>query len=202
MEISCKNKQACRSIKSWIMLCRLWRRSKGHSHPLQVGHRRLAGRAIAAVHYSIWQSWPAISARCLGITPDADQSTIKNAYRRLTKQYHPDTTELPVEIAAQKFVRLKEAHNILSSPEKRRLYDWQLASVVSTSGRFVWPYEVDRSQRGAGSRPRQNANGSSAKNSDGSKPLGDDSIAALAFDGFALVVAIIVIIYVVYFKDT
>lgn len=135
---------------------------------------------------------------CLGITPDADQITVKNAYRRLTKQYHPDTTELPVELAAQKFVRLKEAHNILSSPEKRRLYDWQLAQVVSNSGRFIWPYEVDRSQGGTGSRPRSS---SSLDKNEGPRPLGDDSIAALAFDGFALIVSLVVIIYVLYFKN-
>ena len=41
-------------------------------------------------------------------------------------RYHPDTTALPIEVAAAKFLQLKEAHRVLSSQEERRLYDWQL----------------------------------------------------------------------------
>ncbi|KAL2649918.1 hypothetical protein R1flu_018046 [Riccia fluitans] len=81
--------------------------------------------------------------RYLGLTPDADVEEIKTAYRKLSKTYHPDTTSLPLEIAAQKFVRLKEAYTVLSNEEERRFYDWQLAQEVSKrqGGRFIWPYE-------------------------------------------------------------
>lgn len=82
--------------------------------------------------------------RYLGLTPDADTEDIKAAYRRLSKTYHPDTTALPLEVAAQKFVRLKEAYTVLSSEQERRFYDWQLAQEVSKrqGGRFIWPYEA------------------------------------------------------------
>jgi DnaJ-class molecular chaperone len=43
----------------------------------------------------------------MGISADAEIEDIKAAYRRLSKQYHPDTTSLPIEIAAQKFIQLK-----------------------------------------------------------------------------------------------
>ena len=40
-----------------------------------------------------------------------------------SSRYHPDSTALPLEVAAHKFMRLKEAHTVLSNPEERRLYD-------------------------------------------------------------------------------
>lgn len=45
--------------------------------------------------------------RYMGISADAEVEEIKFAYRRLSKLYHPDSTQLPLEIAAQKFMRLK-----------------------------------------------------------------------------------------------
>lgn len=49
----------------------------------------------------------ALLDRYMGISADAEIEDIKAAYRRLSKQYHPDTTSLPMEIAAQKFIQLK-----------------------------------------------------------------------------------------------
>ncbi|KAG0577037.1 hypothetical protein KC19_5G126700 [Ceratodon purpureus] len=43
----------------------------------------------------------------LGVSSNAELEEIKSAYRRLSKLYHPDSTQLPLEIAAQKFMRLK-----------------------------------------------------------------------------------------------
>ena len=45
--------------------------------------------------------------RYLDVSSDAELEEIKSAYRRLSKLYHPDTTQLPLEIAAEKFMRLK-----------------------------------------------------------------------------------------------
>lgn len=64
--------------------------------------------------------------RTLGVTPTANMESVKVAYRRLSKLYHPDTTELPLGLAEQKFVQLREAYVVLSSPEQRRLYDWRM----------------------------------------------------------------------------
>ena len=62
----------------------------------------------------------------------ADGEEIKAAYRRLSKEYHPDTTELPLERASVKFIRLREAYNVLGDEERRRFYDWTLAQEAAS----------------------------------------------------------------------
>lgn len=58
----------------------------------------------------------------LGISRSADAAAIKKAYRKLAKKYHPDTN--PGDAQAEKnFKQVTEAYNILSDPEKRKLYD-------------------------------------------------------------------------------
>jgi hypothetical protein len=61
--------------------------------------------------------------RLLGLHPSAGDQQIRRAYRDRSRLYHPDTTQLPLPLAQQKFQRLNEAYGILSSPERRRLYD-------------------------------------------------------------------------------
>jgi hypothetical protein len=61
--------------------------------------------------------------RLLGLHPSAGDQQIRRAYRDRSRLYHPDTTQLPLALAQQKFQRLNEAYGILSSPERRRLYD-------------------------------------------------------------------------------
>ena len=62
----------------------------------------------------------------LGLHPSASVLEIRRAYRRLSKRYHPDTTELPAEIATPKFRRLNDAYGTLSNPEQRSLYDLKI----------------------------------------------------------------------------
>jgi len=57
----------------------------------------------------------------LGIDRDADADTIKKAYRRLARQYHPDVNSDPG--AAERFKEVSHAYEVLSDPEKRRIYD-------------------------------------------------------------------------------
>ena len=61
----------------------------------------------------------------LGISPTASDADIRQAYRDLSKQYHPDTTQLPPALAQQKFFDLTTAYEILSNPEQRSSYDQQ-----------------------------------------------------------------------------
>ena len=58
----------------------------------------------------------------LGVSPDADAKTIKKAYQKLAKKYHPDVN--PGDKAAEaKFKDAMEAYQAISDPEKRRKYD-------------------------------------------------------------------------------
>lgn len=58
----------------------------------------------------------------LGVSRNADDSAIKKAYRKLAKKYHPDTNAGNGQ-AEEKFKEATEAYDILSNPEKRKLYD-------------------------------------------------------------------------------
>ncbi|ACK67750.1 heat shock protein DnaJ domain protein [Rippkaea orientalis PCC 8801] len=62
----------------------------------------------------------------LGLHPSASVIEIRRAYRQLSKQYHPDTTTLPTEVATSHFQRLNEAYGTLSNPERRSLYDLKI----------------------------------------------------------------------------
>lgn len=58
----------------------------------------------------------------LGISRDADKNAIKRAYRKLAKKYHPDTSQGNTQ-AEEQFKEVTEAYNVLSDPEKKKLYD-------------------------------------------------------------------------------
>lgn len=58
----------------------------------------------------------------LGVDRGADEATLKKAYRKLAKKYHPDVNPGDKE-AEKKFKEATEAYGILSDPEKRKAYD-------------------------------------------------------------------------------
>lgn len=60
--------------------------------------------------------------KVLGIAKTANERDIKSAYRRKSKQYHPDKNPGNEE-AAEKFVQVAEAYEVLSDSEKRGIYD-------------------------------------------------------------------------------
>ena len=68
----------------------------------------------------------------LGVSKDADEATIKKAYRKLAKKYHPDTNPGDKEAEA-KFKEASEAYAVLSDSEKRRQYD-QLGHAAFENG--------------------------------------------------------------------
>ena len=58
----------------------------------------------------------------LGVDRGADDATLKKAYRKLAKKYHPDMNPGDKEAEA-KFKEATEAYGVLSDPDKRRQYD-------------------------------------------------------------------------------
>jgi molecular chaperone DnaJ len=57
----------------------------------------------------------------LGVKRDADEKAIKDAFRRLALQYHPDRNKEPG--AEEKFKEIAAAYAVLSDPKKRQAYD-------------------------------------------------------------------------------
>lgn len=58
----------------------------------------------------------------LGVSKTADEKELKKAYRKLAKQYHPDTNQND-KVAEEKFREATEAYEVLNDPEKRKQYD-------------------------------------------------------------------------------
>ncbi|WP_372739626.1 DnaJ C-terminal domain-containing protein [Neptunomonas sp.] len=59
--------------------------------------------------------------KLLGVAHDADTKTIKTAYRKLARKYHPDVN--PEEGAEEKFKEVAEAYEVLKNAERRAEYD-------------------------------------------------------------------------------
>jgi len=58
----------------------------------------------------------------LGVSPDADEQTIKQAYRTLARQYHPDVNPGDPQ-AEERFKEINEAYQALGDRERRQKYD-------------------------------------------------------------------------------
>jgi curved DNA-binding protein CbpA len=75
----------------------------------------------------------------LGIAEDADQETIRTAFRALARRYHPDAG---AGSSADAFQRAREAYETLVDPERRRRYDLKLRAArvqpVAVRERIVW----------------------------------------------------------------
>ena len=76
--------------------------------------------------------------KTLGVNRDANDKDIKQAYRRLARQYHPDVN--PGDKSAEnKFKEVNEAYEVLSDKEKRQKYNkygdqWQHADQFEQAG--------------------------------------------------------------------
>ena len=79
--------------------------------------------------------------KILGVKRNASEKEIKQAYRRLARQYHPDVNKSPG--AEERFKEVNEAYQVLSDREKRRKYDqlgdsWSRWQQHGAPGGFDW----------------------------------------------------------------
>lgn len=62
----------------------------------------------------------------LELTPEATAEDLRQAFRTLSKRYHPDTTTLAAATAAERFRAVQQAYDVLGDPQRRLAYDDQL----------------------------------------------------------------------------
>ena len=62
----------------------------------------------------------------LNLEKNCSSKAIKDAFIKLSKQYHPDKNKN--SDAKKKFIVINEAYSILGNAQKRKLYDKSLAS--------------------------------------------------------------------------
>lgn len=61
----------------------------------------------------------------LEVSPKASKEVIKNAYRALSKKYHPDTYKGDLKYAQEKMKEINTAYETLMDEEKRLVYDYE-----------------------------------------------------------------------------
>jgi curved DNA-binding protein len=92
----------------------------------------------------------------LGVSRTANQKEIQSAFRKLARKLHPDVNPGDTD-AERRFKEVSEAHDVLSDPEKRKMYDrfgadWQAASAAGVDpSRAQWPFGA---RPGGGGGPR------------------------------------------------
>ena len=68
----------------------------------------------------------------IGVKPDADKQTIKKAFYKLSKKWHPDNADDDQkESYRDRYQDIKKAYNILTKKSKRDLYDATLAETFN-----------------------------------------------------------------------
>jgi DnaJ-class molecular chaperone len=60
--------------------------------------------------------------KTLGVAEDADEATIKKAYRKLAKEFHPDVTNNDKK-KTERFKEINDAYGVLGDKEKRAEYE-------------------------------------------------------------------------------
>src|SRR6201747_2712553 len=72
--------------------------------------------------------------KVLGVSKDVTEADLKKQYRKLARQYHPDSN--PGDASAEaKFKEISEANSVLADPEQRKEYDQIRA--VGSGARFT-----------------------------------------------------------------
>ncbi|HBP52833.1 MAG TPA: J domain-containing protein [Synechococcus sp. UBA8638] len=69
----------------------------------------------------------------LQVPRHADQAMLRQAFLRLCKQHHPDTTTLPAAVASERFLMIKAAYATLQDPAARQRHDARLRQHFPTA---------------------------------------------------------------------
>jgi DnaJ-class molecular chaperone len=92
----------------------------------------------------------------LGVERDATDAQIRKSFRKLSMKHHPDKNQGNPE-AAEKFVEINEAYDILTNPDKRQVYDldgYEALKAPSGGPNPHDPFAMFRGGGGHGGRPK------------------------------------------------
>ena len=80
----------------------------------------------------------------LGVSPSANNSELRKAFRQLSKRLHPDTTSLPSDEATRQFQNVCEAYDLLSDPVLRANYDLSIEKDNNLISQNKEPYLTNK----------------------------------------------------------
>ena len=100
--------------------------------------------------------------KILGIRRDANSDMIKKAYHKMARKYHPDKNPENKEKMTEMFKNIKEAYEVLSDPERRRVYNAGgvegIKRMNSGASRPANPFNMFNMFRGGGFNFSSNVN--------------------------------------------
>src|SRR5207237_8226969 len=105
---------------------------------LVIQRERSVSEASMAVDYKDYY-------KILGVSKNANEKEIRQAYRKLARKYHPDVNP-DDKVAEEKFKEINEANEVLTDPEKRKKYD-EMSNYYQQYGR--WPGDFGAGPEGA-----------------------------------------------------
>ena len=97
---------------------RKWNFPENCAHPVSFGAlkqtttKRKRAETMGKDYYAI-----------LGVSRGADEAALKKAYRTQCRKWHPDKNGDNLKVAEEKFKEIAEAYDVLSNPEKKKIYD-------------------------------------------------------------------------------
>lgn len=107
----------------------------------------------------------------LGVSPTADEKAVKQAYRQLARQHHPDVNP-GNKASEEQFKTINEANQVLSDKTQRKKYDELRAQYQQWQQQGGRPQDFDWQSR---SQPAQAAGAQYANSQDMEDMFGNDS---------------------------